>query len=463
MRPTRELAEFLGTLRYDDIPDDVRRLARLSLLDTVGVILAGQHFVNLESDQRLSRYVKGFRGDPAATILGARLRAPLFQALLANGTLAEVLDWQDSSMPARIHPCSGAIPAALAIAELERSSGKDTLTALVAGYEAGIRIGVAMQPSHWYGGFQATGTVGSLGAAVVAGKLMGFGPKEMQNALGTAGFVAPISNGDNVFHGYSVKPIHGGMAAQAGVQSALLVRAGYEAGPLEGQPPRHHGFMNVTSTTTDESHLSADLGRKWYMRTCSFKMYPAGLLNIGPIQLTQELMATESPDPTQIEKVDITGYKDLVHFTGGHYTNTGSSIADCQLSTPYAVAVTILDGTYGVDALLQRRIADPQIHALAAKVTVTEDPAMNTRYPDHLWPQTLTITMTSGHRISGRLDAPLGCPDNPATSKDLVPKFHTCADPVLGRERAKAFRDRALALEDEDRVADLIALTQPER
>ena len=163
-------------------------------------------------------------------------------------------------MPARLHSCSGTVPAVLAVAERRRLSGKEVVRAMATGYEVGARVGVAVQPSHWYGGFQATGTVGAIGASAAVGALLGFDADEMAAAISMAGFILPISNGDGVFQGFSAKPVHGGMAAQTGVQAALLAGSGFEAGPLEGMPPRYHGFMNISSEQMFPAVLSHGLG-----------------------------------------------------------------------------------------------------------------------------------------------------------------------------------------------------------
>ena len=368
MTHTSRMAAFFAGLSYDDIPDDVRRLARVSLLDTLGVILAGHAFLEHEGDGRLGRYLEAHDGAEDATALGFQRRLPLLAAAFANGTLAEVLDWQDTTMPARLHSCSGTVPAVLAVAESRGLSGRDVVTAIATGYEVGARVGVAIQPSHWYGGFQATGTVGAIGAAAAVGALRGFDADGMAAAFGMAGYILPISNGDGVFQGFSAKPVHGGMAAQAGVQAALLASSGYEAGPLEGLPPRYHGFMNVSSEQMFPAVLSDGLGDIWRSRDCSQKAYPVGLLNIGPVQVTLGLVHEHDIRPEQVERVDVTSYSDTLHFTGRHYTDTSSSFSDCVLSLPYAVAAAVSDRSFGITQLTRERIGDPAIHELGSRV-----------------------------------------------------------------------------------------------
>ena len=216
MNDTEEMADFMAGLALEDIPDHIRRLARVNLMDAVGVIIGGHAFLEHENDGRLERYLDLLPGADQATALGFHRRSSLQAAGFANGTLSEVLDWQDTTMSARVHSGSGTVPAVLAAAEWRHSTGEEMVRAMAVGYEVGARVGVAIQPSHWHEGFQATGTIGAIGAAAAVGSLLGFGPSQMANVLGVAGYILAISNGDGVFHGYTIKPVHGGMAAQGG-------------------------------------------------------------------------------------------------------------------------------------------------------------------------------------------------------------------------------------------------------
>ena len=169
MSHTDELARFMAEIELDDIPEDVVRLARVSILDALGLMLAGHAFLKHEGQEELGLYLDCLSGAEQATALGFHRRGPWFAATFANGTLIEVLDWQDTTMSARLHSGSGTIPAVVAAAEWRGLSGREMLKAIAVGYETGARVGVAIQPSHWYNGFQATGTMGALGAAAAVG------------------------------------------------------------------------------------------------------------------------------------------------------------------------------------------------------------------------------------------------------------------------------------------------------
>lgn len=462
MNYTDGLADFMGGLALDDIPDHIRRLARVNMMDAVGVIIAGHAFLEHEQDGRLGRYLGLLAPGDQATTLGFHRPASLQAAGFSNGTLSEVLDWQDTTMSARVHTGSGTVPAVMAIGEWRNSSGADMVRAMTVGYEVAARVGVAIQPSHWHKGFQATGTVGAIGAAAASGSLMGFSPSQMSNVLGVAGYILAISNGDGVFTGYNIKPVHGGMAAQAGIQAALLVESGYEAGPLEGLEPRNHGFMNISSDDVRPEVLVDGLGSTWQSSVCSQKLYPVGLLIIGPVQVTLDLVKKHGIEAEQVESVLVTSYRDTWHFVGRHYTTTESTYVDAHLSLPYAVAVTIADGEYGWPQQSAKRIADPAVHELASRVTVDVDESMDDNYPND-WPARVEITLKDGRKVFDRLDKVTGCPNRPMTDSELVEKFVGNIGGIVGQDRATVARDAFMDLDGVDSARSLVKMLAPEK
>src|SRR5262245_37192763 len=171
---TRRLAEFAAGLKLTDLPDACRTRARMFVLDALGVMLAAVDFASREGDDQLTQYLRLIEAPGPATLVGLGRTAAPAVAAFVNGTLSELLDCQDTNLPARIHNGTAAIPVALAVAEERGLSGADIMVALIAGYEVGSRLSLAIQPQHWHRGFQATGTIGTSGAAATAGRLLGF-------------------------------------------------------------------------------------------------------------------------------------------------------------------------------------------------------------------------------------------------------------------------------------------------
>ena len=277
-------------------------------------------------------------------------------------------------------------------------------------------------------------------------------------ALGIAGFIMPVSNGDNVFKGHSVKPIHGGQPALCGLSSAYLAQAGYRSGPLEGEPPRYHAALSMLGTNSQHGEASvSDLGESWTCLETGFKPYPVGLFNIGPVEICLDLVSQGAIDPSRIESIDVTTYHDAWRFTGQKYTTPASSHVDANLSMPYSIAVALIDGTVTSDQLTGERLADPEIHDLAGCVTVRWDESMDERYPEE-WPVRIDITLDDGETITHSLDAVNWSPRRPPTWDQLAEKASGLAEPVIGHENALRLIHVVGELEDVSALAPLMDL-----
>jgi len=171
------------------------------LLDAVGVMLGGVALHEANGDQHLQQFLHDMAPEGDGTIVGYRRQTSAAMCAFANGVLAQVLDFQDTTVTGKIHTGAAVIPAALAMAERPGVRGEDLITALVAGYEVANRVAVAMQPAHWFAGFQATGTIGTIGAAAAAASILKLTAPETAVALGMAGTILPLSNGDSSFKG----------------------------------------------------------------------------------------------------------------------------------------------------------------------------------------------------------------------------------------------------------------------
>src|SRR5258708_514827 len=213
---TQVLASKAAALDYDDLPTPARELARQCVLDYFGVALAGagDELVRLLLDEMAEA-----GGAPQASLIGHEVRLPALSAALVNGAAAHALDYDDVNMAMPGHPSVAILPALLALAELKGSSGREVITAFVAGYETACRIGAALQPGHYNLGFHAPSAVGSFGAAAACARLLGLDPAATATALGVAGTQAA---GLKSQFGPMCKPFHAGKAAQNGLLAARL-------------------------------------------------------------------------------------------------------------------------------------------------------------------------------------------------------------------------------------------------
>ena len=226
MSVSEELAGFIGGLKYDDLPSDVVAVTKGFLADSLGVAIGG---AVSKQGHAIQAFLREIGGPEEATVLGTRLRTSRLQAALGNGVLMRALELEDTFEEGFFHSAPGTIGAALALVEHQRCTGKELLTAIVLGYEVGVRISRSISPSHASKGYHPTGTCGSFGATVAAAKLIGLTESQTTSALGIAGLqAAGLMQSSDPSWRY-LTAINGGRAAQLGVTAALLARNGFES------------------------------------------------------------------------------------------------------------------------------------------------------------------------------------------------------------------------------------------
>ena len=460
MAYTERLAAFAAGLRYQDLPGGMRERARMAVLDGLAIMLGAVDFARREGDRELETYLDLVAPMGPATAVGlGRKTSPMFAAF-AGGTLCEVLDCSDCNLTARIHNGPAVVPTVLAMAEVLGRSGAEALTALIAGYEIGTRLGHAIQPAHWYRGFQITGTMNTPAAAASAARLLSLDAAGIAAAMGIGGFIMPVSNGDNIFKGHSAKPIHGGQPAMCGISAAYLARSGYRAGPLEGEPPRHHAPLPILSDGEPDLERMVDgLGERWVSEELAFKPYPIGLLNIAPVEIALLERAEHGITPEAVDAIEVRTYADAVHFVGQKFTTTASNFVDAHLSLPFCVAAALTDGEMTPRQLTSERLRDPALHALAGRVRVIEDPEMTGRYP-HEWPVEITFRLRDSTIHRRRLDQALWSPRRPPTWNELAGKFEAMAEPVLGAERTARAIEMTAVLDQAETLGPLLELVR---
>src|SRR5579883_997789 len=260
---TRALAEFLATTT--SLPDAALEHTRRAVLDWLGSALAG----SIEPPARMAqRVAASFGASDEATIFSApRSSAPA--AAFANGVASHILEYDDVHKGSTLHAAAPVIPAALAVAEREHANGGAFLLAVALGYEAALRVGEAVNPSH-YRFWHPTGTAATFGAAAAAGSLLGLNADQMQNALGSAGTQAAGLWEFNA-EGAMSKHLHPGKAALNGLIAADLARAGFTGASrvLEGD----RGFFRAMSQAHDASRITDGLGRQWKIAENCYKLH----------------------------------------------------------------------------------------------------------------------------------------------------------------------------------------------
>lgn len=422
-----------------DIPAPVLEDARRSVLDGLGSLLAGA----LEPPARIVQDVVrslGHSGD--ATVFGAG-RASAAGAALANGVATHILELDDIHKGSTVHAAAPIIPAALAVAERERQGGAAFLRAVVLGYEAALRIGEAVNPSH-YRHWHPTGTVATFGAAVAAGTLMGLDARQMLDALGSAGTQAAGLWEFNA-SGAMSKTLHPGKAAMNGVLSADLARRGFTGAPTILEGPR--GFFAATSAAHDPARVTADLGRVWKISENGYKLYSCcGHTHTAidaALTLRGENGWTADQVLDQVREVRVATYGPGWDIVSERSPRTPYQ---AKFSLAYVVSAALLEGAVGLAQFGEDRfgpsgVSQGAIARLLSRVRPVVFGELTAMYPA-AWPARLEIELQGGQVLRAGGDFPRGNMENPVSTAELEDKFRALVEPRLG----VAACERALGL-----------------
>jgi len=438
---TRVLAKKAPALEYEDLTEPARQLVRQCVLDYFGVAVAGagEELVRLLLDELAES-----GGEPQASAIGHRARLPALSAALVNGAAGHALDYDDVNMAMPGHPSVAILPGLLALAELKRSSGREVITAFVAGYETACRIGAALQPGHYNLGFHSTGTVGAFGAAAACARLLGLDAEATAAALGIAGTQAA---GLKSQFGTMCKPFHAGKAAQNGLLAARLAARGFSSRGdilecVQGFAATHGpDFAPEAALATPEAglHLFANL----------FKYHAACYLTHAPIECARRLRDEHRLSPQAVARITL-----RLDASCERVCNIPAPVDGLQskfsLRQTVAMALAGID-TASLGAYSAENARDPALVALRERVEI--------EWQDS-WPQTLcelVVDLADGRRLTARHDAGIPAADIQDQGHRLAEKFDALVGPVLGPPRARELRETIAGL---DGLADVAEITR---
>ncbi|HDP80552.1 MAG TPA: MmgE/PrpD family protein, partial [Spirochaetes bacterium] len=315
----------------------------------------------------------------------------------------------------------------------------------------------AMHPYHTLSGFLPTGTCCTFGAAAAGAKLMGLDETGMINALGNAGYLAPLSMAEQLMGGYTIKIVQGGQAASAGIMAAGLASRGVTGHPqvLEGSELKG-GFTQITVKAEPVFDRITDrLGEHLTIMDVYFKPYTACRHTHGAAQAALELLKERPIKTGDIDAVTVYSYGIALIAVGKGVTKE-SSFVTAQFSIPHVTAACLLDGDLGPKQLTEKRIADPMLLDLAGKVTVVMDDELNKVYPEKTSSR-VEIVMKNGEKLIKQVDIPKGDPRDPMGADDLAAKVHRFAGNRDGKKVDRVI-DMVLGLEKLENIKELVAL-----
>jgi len=455
---TQILAKFASNVNYEDLPPDVVDRAKYFCLDFAGVTLNGS---TTDSAKAVVKALDDVGRSGPSTIVGTNKRALPEYAAMANGTAFHSIEMDDVNNEASLHPGVVAFPTALAMADIAPVSGKDFISAVVAGYDVIIRLGRALKPKEHYGrGFHPTGTCGAFGGAAVAARLLGLQGDDYTHALGIAGSQAAGSM-EYLAQGAWTKRLHPGWSAHSGIWAALLARAGY-SGPttiLEGRD----GFLNAYSGDPDPSLVLKDLGEEYQVTRTGVKPHACCRYNQGPIDCLLEIGKSNDFQAMDIEEVKIGVLSQGMRLVAEpvEAKRNPKSVVDMQFSMPFAAAVAL---SYGSASLNEYAIGipdRPEVRHIMDRVQCVTDPKLDAQAPK-LFPAWAEVRTSNGRTMRSELTYPKGDPENPVTWDEMRTKFNLLSAPVISSQRQEKIISAIDSLEQMDDVRQLASLLSTE-
>jgi 2-methylcitrate dehydratase PrpD len=445
MSATARLAEFVVKTSIDDLPAAALPLVRRAALDTVGVMLAGA----AEPAAAIVRRAIAAEGAvPVATVVGTRLRTSPTWAALANGVAAHAHDFDDTSFALMGHPSAPLFAAALAAGEAEPADGRTVTLGYVIGFEVGTALGVALNPDHYTRGWHATSTLGTLGCAAAAARILGLDVDQARHALGVA---ASLASGLKENFGSMTKPYHAGHAARNGVWAALLAREGFTASDsaLDGRQGLAAAFGGTGAIAT----ALDGLGRTWQIERSGIavKPYPSCALTHPAIDALLELRARERLAPAQIADIEV-AVNPVTPDVLRH--DRPATALERKFSMPYCAAAALADGRVDLASFEDGEIPAP-VRALMERVRMVVDRGLPHDREQHAWSR-VTVRLGDGRVLRVPPRGAQGHPDSPLPDAALRDKFLACATRAIPRGAAEGIAEQLAHFDD---IPDIRALT----
>ena len=448
---TRDLARFAAGLRFEDIPQDAVERIKLSALDSLGCCLFG---ATLPWTLKVADLADAEGAKPVASFIGMGKKSSVSLAALVNGTSGHAFELDDIHKESIVHAGSIATPIALGYAEQKgRSSGRDVITAMTAGYEVGHRVGSAATQSLFFRGFHPQGTSGAFVAAATAARALGLDAGRFQHALGIAGSQAGGLMAAQ--EGAMVKRFHSGRAAQSGVYSAQLAAAGF-TGITDVLEAAYGGYLSSYSDKPNPARLTEGLGTSWETLAVGYKPHAAVTSIHTALDVLGDLMRDEGLKPDDIAKVD-TGLSPMTHVhCAWDYKAQGVTAA--QMNLYYGLAVIAFDGVAFTEQYREDRLNDPKIFDFIKRIEARVDPEIEKMGAAFRHAARVKVTTRDGRTFEKLALHRRGSPENPLQPEDIVYKFRHVAGSCLAPDRLDRVIALVQTLEKLDSTRELIDL-----
>ena len=444
-----ELATRINSLTFKELPPEAIHWAKIGVLDTVGVTLAG-------SREECTRIVEGIatRGVTGPSLIfGVNRRTAPLEAALVNGTASHALDFDDMNNTLGGHPSAPILPALFALADDIGASGRDFLAAYIAGFETESKVGMGVHFYHYTKGWHPTATLGVFGATAACAKLLKLSDDKTATALSIA---ASLAAGIKANFGTMVKPLHVGHCTRNGMFAALLARDGFTAGDRVFE--HKQGFFNVFNG--EGNYDAGKILPAWAQPLdivkpgIAIKQYPCCGSTHSALDAILTLARDHKPAADDIERVDV-----WTHTRRLEHTNRPEpkSNLDAKFSVQYCMTRALLDRRISIEHFEGRAYEEPAVRKLLPRVHAA--PYTTAQFPaDNHFGAEVKIALRGGRVLSAKVDQPLGrTSDNPLPAGLLKEKFENCAARALSREQTASVYSAIQGLENLQDVRELTA------
>ncbi len=443
---TTRIAEFVVKTSLEDCPPETIARTRLAALDTLGVMLAGAGEPAACAVRRVAR-AEG--GAALATVVGTRLMTAPGWAALANGTAGHAHDFDDTNFALMGHPSAPLLATALAAGEAETADGRGVVLAYILGFEVGTTLGRALNPEHYARGWHATSSIGTLGCAAAAARLLRLDVTQTRHALAIA---ASHASGLKENFGSMTKPYHAGHAALNGIRSAQLAREGLTGSEtaLEGK----QGYVAALGGAGRLEPALDELGRTWELLASGIavKPYPSCALTHAAIDALLELRATHRLTPRDVAAVEVAVNRVVPDVLA--HTRPATAL-ERKFSMQFCAAAALGEGRVDLASFEDGPVRDGEVRRLMERVTLVVDPALPDGLEQHAWTR-VTVRLADGRTLASPPRGAQGHPDSPLSPEALRAKFLACATRVISRDEAE---DVAAELEHLEDIPDIRVLT----
>lgn len=439
-----KISEFAAGLKFEDLPAQVVERSKYVIADSLAVIAAGAQEKEIDS---LVESIDPSSGP--ATLMGLGRKADALNGALINGIAGTFLELDEGNQFARGHPAIHVVPAALAMAEEKKLSGRDLIVALVAGYEIGARIGIAAKIRM---SMHPHGTWGTVGAAVAAGRLAGLGKTAMREIINVSSSLGLTTSRQTMLQGGTVRNVYSGVSNHFGLLALKLVGSGF-TGEADGLTTV---YGSVISEVFDHEAMVEELGSRFEISRNYFKRHACCRYNHSALDAMEEIASRFEGGlipAREVQRVEIETYSLAAQLCD---QSPGNMLA-AKFSIPFAVATYLVHGDTGVECFRSDKVGHPEIQALAKIVDVREDSGLTAMMPERR-PSRVTVTMKDGSTQTAETFLNKGDFEAPYSASELEGKYFNLAEPVWGCKTAEALHTDLMRLEE---VGDVNRLTGP--